>query len=108
MTALAFAKQRVSREMGSRALVADSKETWVCSYLSLTLLLGVGAYAVVGWWWADPVVRSRCFRSSSGRDGRDWLKRANQQPRGLMLRHGLSDQVASDLARATAAGLTSW
>ena len=23
--------------MGSRALVADSKETWVCSYLSLTL-----------------------------------------------------------------------
>ena len=32
-----------------------SKETWVCSYLSLTLLLGVGAYAVVGWWWADPV-----------------------------------------------------
>jgi divalent metal cation (Fe/Co/Zn/Cd) transporter len=27
----------------------------VCSYLSLTLLLGVGAYAVVGWWWADPV-----------------------------------------------------
>ena len=27
----------------------------VCSYLSLRLLLGVGAYAVVGWWWADPV-----------------------------------------------------
>ena len=54
MTALAFAKQRVGREMGSRALVADSKETWVCSYLSLTLLLGVGAYAVVGLWWADP------------------------------------------------------
>jgi len=30
-------------------------EGGVCSYLSLTLLLGVGAYAVVGWWWADPV-----------------------------------------------------
>jgi cation diffusion facilitator family transporter len=55
MPALAFAKQRVGREMGSRALVADSKETWVCSYLSLSLLLGVGAYAVLGWWWADPV-----------------------------------------------------
>jgi divalent metal cation (Fe/Co/Zn/Cd) transporter len=39
----------------SRALVADSKETWVCSYLSLSLLLGVGAYAGVRWWWADPV-----------------------------------------------------
>jgi cation diffusion facilitator family transporter len=55
MPALAFAKQRVGREMGSRALVADSKETWVCSYLSLSLLVGVGAYAILGWWWADPV-----------------------------------------------------
>ena len=55
MTGLASVKQRTGREMGSRALVADSKETWVCSYLSLTLLLGVGAYAVFGWWWADPV-----------------------------------------------------
>ena len=55
MTALASIKQRVGKEMGSRALVADSKETWVCSYLSLTLLLGVGAYATFGWWWADPV-----------------------------------------------------
>jgi divalent metal cation (Fe/Co/Zn/Cd) transporter len=50
MPILAFAKQRVGKEMGSRALVADANETWVCSYLSLTLLLGVGAYAVVGWW----------------------------------------------------------
>jgi cation diffusion facilitator family transporter len=55
MTVLALVKQRVGKEMGSRALVADSKETWVCSYLSLSLLLGVGAYAVFGWWWADPV-----------------------------------------------------
>jgi cation diffusion facilitator family transporter len=55
MPTLAFAKQRVGKEMGSRALIADSKETWVCSYLSLILLLGVGADAVVGWWWADPV-----------------------------------------------------
>ena len=49
MPTLAFVKQRIGKEMGSRTLVADSKETWVCSYLSLTLLLGVGAYAVVGW-----------------------------------------------------------
>jgi divalent metal cation (Fe/Co/Zn/Cd) transporter len=55
MTALAAIKQRVGKEMGSRALVADAKETWVCSYLSLTLMLGVGAYAAFGWWWADPM-----------------------------------------------------
>jgi divalent metal cation (Fe/Co/Zn/Cd) transporter len=55
MPALAYAKQRTGGEMGSRALVADSKETWVCSYLSLALLVGVGAFALFGWWWADPV-----------------------------------------------------
>jgi divalent metal cation (Fe/Co/Zn/Cd) transporter len=55
MPALAYAKQRTGNDMGSRALVADSKETWVCSYLSLALVIGVGAYAVFGWWWADPV-----------------------------------------------------
>jgi cation diffusion facilitator family transporter len=55
MPALAYAKQRTGREMGSHALVADSKETWVCSYLSLALLIGVGAFALFGWWWADPI-----------------------------------------------------
>ena len=55
MTGLAAFKQRVGKQIGSRALVADSKETWVCSYLSLSLLLGTGAYALFGWWWADPM-----------------------------------------------------
>ncbi len=55
MPALAFAKQRVGKQMGSSALVADAKETWVCSYLSLALLIGVGAFALLGWWWADPI-----------------------------------------------------
>jgi cation diffusion facilitator family transporter len=55
MPTLAWWKQRTGREMGSRALVADAAETWVCSYLSLALLAGVGLYAVFGWWWADPV-----------------------------------------------------
>jgi divalent metal cation (Fe/Co/Zn/Cd) transporter len=55
MPALAFAKQYVGKQMGSSALVADAKETWVCSYLSLSLLIGVGAYALLGWWWADPI-----------------------------------------------------
>ena len=48
-------QHRTSREMRSRPLVADSKETWVCSYLSLALLVGLGAFALLGWWWADSV-----------------------------------------------------
>jgi divalent metal cation (Fe/Co/Zn/Cd) transporter len=53
MPVLAVSKQRVGREWGSRALLADSVETWVCSYLSLALLLGLGLNAFLGWWWAD-------------------------------------------------------
>jgi divalent metal cation (Fe/Co/Zn/Cd) transporter len=55
MPVLAWSKQRTGRQMGSRALVADSVETWVCSYLSLALLTGVGLHALFGWWWADAV-----------------------------------------------------
>jgi cation diffusion facilitator family transporter len=55
MPALAFGKQRTGRELGSRALQADAVETWVCSYLSLALLAGVGLHAAFDWWWADPV-----------------------------------------------------
>jgi hypothetical protein len=32
-----------------------AKETIACSYLSFTMLLGLGANAGAGWWWADPV-----------------------------------------------------
>ena len=35
--------------------MADAGETWVCSYLSIALLAGVGLHALFGWWWADPV-----------------------------------------------------
>jgi divalent metal cation (Fe/Co/Zn/Cd) transporter len=55
MPVLAWAKQRTGRQMHSRALVADAAETWVCSYLSLALLAGVGLHELFGWWWADPV-----------------------------------------------------
>jgi divalent metal cation (Fe/Co/Zn/Cd) transporter len=42
MPTLAYLKGRTGMEMGSRALVADSKETWVCAYLSVALLAAVG------------------------------------------------------------------
>jgi len=52
---LGVAKRKLARRIGSRALEADATETLVCSYLSLTLLLGLGANAWLGWWWADPL-----------------------------------------------------
>jgi divalent metal cation (Fe/Co/Zn/Cd) transporter len=54
MPVLAYLKGRTGREMGSRALVADSVETWVCAYLSVALLAAVGLNAAYGW-WADPL-----------------------------------------------------
>jgi divalent metal cation (Fe/Co/Zn/Cd) transporter len=55
MPLLGRAKRRVARQLGSRALAADAMETYVCSYLSFTLLLGLGLNAWRGWWWADAV-----------------------------------------------------
>jgi hypothetical protein len=55
MPLLALAKLKVARALGSRALAADAKETAICSYLSLALVVGLGANALWGWWWADPV-----------------------------------------------------
>ncbi len=55
MPLVSWGKLRAASEIGSRALRAEAKETLACSYLSFALLLGLGANAVVGWWWADPV-----------------------------------------------------
>ena len=45
----------LSHEIGSRSLEAESRETLMCTYLSAALLLGLGANALFGWWWADPI-----------------------------------------------------
>ena len=55
MPALAFAKRKVARELNSEALAADSTESFVCSLLSVIVLVGLALNALWGWWWADPV-----------------------------------------------------
>lgn len=55
MPIVAWWKLRAAKEIGSGALRAEAKETLACSYLSFTLLLGLGANALAGWWWADPL-----------------------------------------------------
>ncbi len=39
-----------------QSLVADSKETLACVYLSASLLAGLLLNAALGLWWADPAV----------------------------------------------------
>jgi divalent metal cation (Fe/Co/Zn/Cd) transporter len=55
MPVVAWGKMRVAERIGSGALRAEAKETLACAILSLTLLIGLGANAIAGWWWADPV-----------------------------------------------------
>ncbi len=54
MPAVAAGKLRAAARIPSPALRAEAKETLACSYLSFTLLLGLLANALRGWWWADP------------------------------------------------------
>jgi divalent metal cation (Fe/Co/Zn/Cd) transporter len=53
MPLLARAKIRVADRIGSRALRADAMETFTCGYMSWILLAGLGANALLHWWWLD-------------------------------------------------------
>lgn len=52
---LARAKRETGEALGSRALIADSHQTFACWYLSATTLAGLALNAAFGLWWADPV-----------------------------------------------------
>jgi cation diffusion facilitator family transporter len=56
MIPVAIAQKRTGEALGNQVLVAQSNETWVSNYLSISLLLGLGLNALFGWWWADPLV----------------------------------------------------
>jgi len=55
MPLLVRAKRKVARRIKSQALMADSKQTELCTYLSAILLAGLLLNALFGWWWADPI-----------------------------------------------------
>lgn len=55
MPLLARAKRNVGRKLNSSATVSEASQNMICAYLSIALLAGLLANALVGWWWADPV-----------------------------------------------------
>lgn len=74
MPLLARAKRRVAAQLNSRALVADSRQTDLCAYLSGILLVGLTLNALFGWWWADsmaailmvPIITREGIEASKG------------------------------------------
>lgn len=56
MPILSFKKRDIGIQINSRALVADSKETLTCAFLSVPLLIGLATNYFFGFWQADPLV----------------------------------------------------
>jgi divalent metal cation (Fe/Co/Zn/Cd) transporter len=54
MPLLAAWKRRVGRKLNSPAAVQEASQTQLCAYLSIALLIGLGANALFGLWWMDP------------------------------------------------------
>jgi divalent metal cation (Fe/Co/Zn/Cd) transporter len=55
MPPLAIAKARIGEKLGSWAAKSEGRQNMLCAYLSAALLVGLGANALFGLWWADPV-----------------------------------------------------
>jgi divalent metal cation (Fe/Co/Zn/Cd) transporter len=56
MVPVARMQRATGKELDNEVLVAQSQETWISNYLSISLLVGLGVNALLGWWWADPLV----------------------------------------------------
>lgn len=92
MPALSLLERRTGRELGSATVVADSKQTLICSLLSAAVLLGLLANGLLGWWWAVAVVALVIGALIVPRTTRLMRKsvdvRHESVPRGIELRSG--------------------
>jgi divalent metal cation (Fe/Co/Zn/Cd) transporter len=70
MPPLARAKARVGAQLDSSATTSEGRQNLLCAYLSVALLIGLGANALLGWWWADPV-SALAIAGVAAREGRD-------------------------------------
>ena len=55
MPLLAWTKRRIGLKLHSSATVKEAAQTQLCACMSIALLVGLGANALLGWWWADPM-----------------------------------------------------
>jgi len=70
MPFLSWAQRRTGRALGSHAVVADSTQTLLCTYLSAVLLVGLVMNATLGWSWADPLA-GLVIAAVTVKEGRD-------------------------------------
>lgn len=73
MPLLVRGKMRVAKQINSKALEMEAKETLCCFYLSVILLVGLVLNALLGWWWSDPVA-ALCMLPWLIREGIEGIK----------------------------------
>lgn len=73
MPLLSALERRTGRELGSATVVADSKQTLLCAWLSGVLLVGLLVNAAWGWTWADPIA-ALVIAAVALREGREALR----------------------------------
>jgi divalent metal cation (Fe/Co/Zn/Cd) transporter len=56
MPMFGHAKKRIGVELHSSATTGEGSQNILCAYLSLAILVGLAANAILGLWWADPLV----------------------------------------------------
>lgn len=77
MIPLARMKRDVGQRLGNRTVIADSAETRLSNYLSVSVLIGLGLNALFGWWWADPIA-ALIIAGVAVNEGREaWEREAN-------------------------------
>ena len=69
MPLLARTKRQIGAKLSSAAAVKEASQTQLCAYLSIALLVGLGANAIAGWWWADPLT-ALAIAGVAAREGR--------------------------------------
>lgn len=70
MPPLAIAKGRIGEKLDSSATKSEGQQNMLCAYLSAALLVGLGANALFGLWWADPVT-ALLIASVAVKEGRE-------------------------------------
>jgi divalent metal cation (Fe/Co/Zn/Cd) transporter len=70
MPLLAAWKRRIGRQLDSAAAVKEAGQTQLCAYLSIALLVGLGANALFGLWWMDPAA-AQVIAAVAVKEGRE-------------------------------------
>ncbi len=55
MPVLFYLKYKIGKSINSKSLIADSKQTLTCMFMSAALLIGLGLNYLFGFWQADPI-----------------------------------------------------